>query len=450
MTRLLMIAPLLLAACAAQDWHEDLDRLREVVEAEAAGPAPVVGPPSTDADLDRLLSEPLDLATLIPLVKSRNPELREAVSRTRASLEGVEAAGALDDPMLKFETRGVPLRHPGSLGRARENMVGLSQTLPFPGNLSLRSESAARDAEGMHQRTRDRERELVLRLKRTYFDYYAAVRTIETHDIHLQLMEATEKISDAKFRTGAVTQQDVLKPQIEQVLLHNEVQAMEQMKGSARAAINTLLHRPVDAPLGEPKVIGLPDESFDFADLLARASRSRPELRAAELQVKSTQAALRLAERKRDLPDFGLEFGYMQMPDGPDSYSAMFSINLPWLTGGRNAEARRMERMLRADEAALDAAQGRAQFEIRDALLRVQAARRSYAFFHNELVPKSVQTFEVSRSSYEKDKVSFLEVLDAERSLRDVRLKHILAVTQYETAVAELERAVGEDLRRKP
>ena len=64
--------------------------------------------------------------------------------------------------------------------------------------------------------------------------------------------------------------------------------------------------------------------------------------------------------------------------------------------------------------------------------------------------PVTAQTVEVSRASYEKDKSSFLDLLDAERSLRDVRLKNIQAVTQYESAVADLERAVGADLRRKP
>ena len=62
----------------------------------------------------------------------------------------------------------------------------------------------------------------------------------------------------------------------------------------------------------------------------------------------------------------------------------------------------------------------------------------------------TAQTVEVSRAAYEKDKSSFLDLLDAERSLRDIRLRNIQAVTLYESAVADLERAVGADLRRKP
>jgi outer membrane protein TolC len=450
MNRTALFAPLLLAACAAPQWHEDLDRLRDIAAAVPVESESVHRLPSTDDELDRVLAGPLDLATLIPIARARNPELREASARTRSAVEGVALARSLDEPMFKIESEGIPFHHPAAVDQAVDNKIGLTQTFPFPGNVSLRAEAATRDAEGIYQRYRDRDRDVILRLKKAWLDYYAAVRAIETHDVHLQLMEATEKISDAKFRTGAVTQQDVLKPQIEQVMLHNEVQTMEQMKGSARAAINQILHRPADAPLGEPAEIVLPDETFDYADLLARAERMRPDLKAAELQVKSTQAALRLAERQRDLPDFSLGVDYMQMPNAPDGYSAMFSINLPWFTGKKSAEARRLEQTLRADEAALDTVRGRAQFEIRDALLRVQAARRSAALFRNELVPKSAQTVEVSRTAYEKDKSSFLELLDAERSLRDVRLKSIIAMTQYEGAVADLEKAVGEDLRRKP
>jgi outer membrane protein TolC len=452
MFRLARIAPLFLfsAGCAGSEWREDYDRLTVETSAAASAQSSATREPSTDADLDRDLSGPLDLAMLIAIAQKRNPEIRETAARTLAGLEGVRRAGALEDPMFRIGTEGVPIRSAGSLGLAMDNFAGLTQTFPWPGNLSLRSEAALRDAEGMHQMHRDRERDLVVRMKRAYFEYSFAVRSIEAHDDHLKLMEATEKISDAKFRNGAVPQQDVLKPQLEQVLVHSEVLGMQQMKSSARAAINTLLHRPIDAPLGEPREIVPPGDAFDVDELTARAIRSRPDLRAAESKVRATQTSLRLAERERDLPDFSVGVDYWQVPNGPDAYAAMLSINLPWFTGKRSAEARRLEQTLRADEAALDALRGRVRLEVRDAWLRTEAARKAAALLRTELVPKTGQTVEVSRAAYEKDKTSFLDLLDAERSLRDVKLKYIQAVTQYESAAADLERAVGSDLRRKP
>jgi outer membrane protein, heavy metal efflux system len=447
MVRLLFLAPLLLSAgCAGSAWREDFDRIQSLSAAVPATPTA----PRDDAETDRLLAQPLDLPTLVGLARARNPELREAAARTRAGIEEVRRVGSLDDPVLKAETQGVPFRHPGSLARAEENKIGLSQTFPFPGNLSLRSESATREAGRLHQMYLERERDVIARLKKAYFEYYEAVRSIEAHDDHLKLMEATEKISDAKFRTGAVSQQDVLKPQLEQVLLHAEVLAAEQRKGSAQAAINRILQRPSEAPLGLPRTVVPSDEPFDLKELTARAVQSHPELLAAELRVKSTKAAARLADRESTLPDFSVGLDYMQFPDGPDGYGAMVAINLPWFTGKRSAAARGLEHTLRADEAALDAVRARVQFEVRDAWLRTESTRRSAALLKTELIPKTAQTVEVSRTAYEKDKSSFLDLLDAERSLRDVKLKYIQAVAQYESAVADLEHAVGSDLRRKP
>jgi len=451
MARLTSLALLLLGAgCAAPAWREDFKFLRDESAALPAARAPVSRAPSSDADLDRALAQPLELSTLLSIARERNSELREAAFRTRAGLEEVRRAGALDEPMLRLGTEGVPLRHPGSLGFAENNTVGLSQSFPFPGTLSLRSEAALRDAQGLHQMYLDRERDVILRVKKAYADYYSATRSIEAHDDHLKLMEATEKISDAKFRTGAVSQQDVLKPQLEQVMLHTEVLSMEQMKGSARAAINALLHRPADAPLGEPRDPVPATEPLDLPDLQARALRSRPDLKAAELRVQSTQMSLRLARREKNLPAFSIDLDYMQMPREPDGYQAMLSITLPWFSDKRSAEARRMEQTLRADEAALDAARTRAQFEVRDAWLRTESARKTAALLRTELIPKSAQTVEVSRAAYERDKSSFIELLDSERSLRDFKLKYIQAVSQYESAAADLERAVGAELRRKP
>ncbi len=440
---------LLASAGCASSWREDYDRLRSDLEPLMARHEKAPPGPSTDEELDRLLSGPLDLATLLDIARTRSPELREALSRTRAGLEEVRRAGAFDDPTLRLQTEATPLHQPLAFDRAMDNTLGLAQQIPFPGNLGLRSEAALREAEATHQTYLERERDVAARLKKAYFELFALSRELEIHLEHVKILEGFEKVSDAKFRTGAVSQQDVLKPQVEMVLLHNEVLYVEQRLGTARAAINALLHRPAEAPLGRPGDVEPPRESFDLKELTAKALE-RPEVRAAELRARSTKAAAELARREATLPDFSVGVDYWQIPEGEDGWGGMLSVNLPWFTGKRSAEARKLEHRLRADEIALEGARSRVRFEVRDAFLRVEAARRSLVLFAGELLPKSAQGVEISRSSYENNKASFLDLLDAERSRRDVRLKHAQAAAQYESAVADLERAAGTDLRRKP
>jgi outer membrane protein TolC len=434
--------PLALVGCAAA-WHDDFDRLRDDLEAVRTLHETTPAEPETD------LSREIDLDGLVREARRRNPELRELAARSRAGLEEVRRAGAYDDPRLKFETEGVPYENP-SLRRAEVNKIGLSQAIPFPGNLGLKSEAALRDAESMHQMYLERERDVVARLKRAYFEYVLTSREIEVHREHVRLLEGFEKVSEAKFRTGVVSQQDLLRPQVEQVMLHAEVLGVAGRLESAKAAINALLDRPADAPLGEPRALVATEEAYDLKDLTQRALATRPEIRAAELRARGAKAGLQAAERESSLPDFELAFDYWQVPDEKDAWGGMLAINLPWFTGKKAAEARRLGHVTRAEEAALESARNRVRFEVRDAWNRFEAARKALALYRKELLPKSEQTVDVSRASYEKDKASFLDLLDSERSLRDVKLAQIQALVAVESATADLERAVGSDLRRKP
>jgi hypothetical protein len=452
MRRLTALALLSLcgSSCAGAAWQADYDRLTAdlAYSSRFTGPIESNPAPSTDAELDRMLTGPLDLDLLIKIATDRNPELKETLARTKAGVEEVRRASSLDDPMFKVEAWGVPLNKPVAFNRDDTNMFGLRQNFPFPGNLNLKGEAALRDAESMYQMYRDRKLEVVVRLRKAYLEYYSMSREIDIHLEHVRIMTEMEKIADIKFRNGQVSQQDILKPQVELVMLHNDVLAMNQHVETAKAAINALLSRPPEAPLGKPKEPAFPDETFDVKDLSSKAL-SRPDVLAAQLKVKSSEAQARVASREANLPDFSIGLDYWQMPGMPnDGYGAMFSINLPWFTGKHGAEVAKMEHTVRADQAAVETVRNKALFDVRDAYFRVEAAKSSLLLFKAELVPKSAQSVEVSRANYEKDKASFLDLLDAERSLRDVKLKYSQALVQYEMAVADLERAVGRPVRR--
>lgn len=449
MLRLVLAASCLIAGCSLESWRDDLARLESDISYSLVQHRTAPSGPSTDPELDKALSTALDLDTLIAAALSRNPRLREEMERVRAGLQEVHRAGALDDPMLKFEAWAVPLRKPLAFNRDDTNMLGLTQNIPFPGNLGLRAESALREAESMYQRYREGQREVMAEVKKAYYEYYMLTKELEVHLEHVKILEDFAKVSDIKFRTGTVQQQDVLRPQVELVMLHNEVLFIEQRIGAAKAALNVLLNRPDDAPLGRPRDIVPTEGRYDVKDLQAKALESRPELRAAFLKLQASRTGLELAEREATWPDFSIGVDYWQMPEKSDAWGGMFGINLPWFTGKRQAEARKIRHAVRADEIAIERIQSRVLFEVRDAYLRVEAARKSLVLLRGELLPKSEQNVEVSRANYEKGKASFLDLLDAERSQRDLKIKYYQALAQYESAVADLERAVGQELRRK-
>ncbi len=430
-----------LSACSSVQ-SDEIDRLEAELDR-------LPGRSSAPSDPVKDLAVEFDLDTVLDLVRATNPELRETAARARAGFHAIRRDGGLDDPQLRLRTEGVPLRQPSSVNRAEENSVGLEQVLPFPGNLGLRSESALREAESLKEMARQRERDVVARTKRAYFEYYSASKELETHLEHIRLLEGFEKVSDARFRTGAVSQQDVLKPQVEIILLQTDVLSAKQRIQSAKASLNGLLGRSATSPLGAPKDPVPSTASYaEFAELPKEAIETHPEVLASALRVKATRAQLDLANREANLPSFSLGIEYMQFPGEPDGWAGMFGVNLPWFTGKRRAESRRLEETLRADEAAVDAVRVRVLADVRDAYVRVDATGQALRLLRDELLPKTNQTVEVSRAGYERGQATFLDLLDSERSLRDVRLRAYQTVSMHESALADLERAIGRDLRR--
>ena len=73
---------------------------------------------------------------------------------------------------------------------------------------------------------------------------------------------------------------------------------------------------------------------------------------------------------------------------------------------------------------------------------------RQVVFIRDELVPAAREAFRVASTSYSLGGSSALEVLDARRTLLDAQSQLADALAAANTARADLERALGDPLRR--
>ena len=83
-------------------------------------------PPSLDASL----AGPLDRATLVRLVVARNPAVRAASQRARATETAADGEGRLPPPQVMGQVWQVPLARPYAFGDSQMIMVGVGQSFP--------------------------------------------------------------------------------------------------------------------------------------------------------------------------------------------------------------------------------------------------------------------------------------------------------------------------------
>ncbi|NUQ20998.1 MAG: TolC family protein, partial [Gemmatimonadaceae bacterium] len=104
---------------------------------------------------------PSGLDSLVALALRTSPALRAARSRVDAASARVAPAGARPDPMFMAGIQNFPLSDPGFGDFMTMKMIGVSQTIPYPGKLRRRTVIAEREAEAARASADAAERALV-------------------------------------------------------------------------------------------------------------------------------------------------------------------------------------------------------------------------------------------------------------------------------------------------
>lgn len=327
-------------------------------------------------------------------------------------------------------------------------MFTFGQDLPGRGKRRLRVAVAEKDVELAESEIAVGARDILGQVKRAYAELFVARKDIEIHLASVDLLRQFADISHAKYATGRISQQDVLKAVVEISTLHEDLVMLDERAQLAEAQLNTLLDRAPDTligPLAEPRAeVTLPPT----AELQRIALERQPELQTARLQRERAEAALAVA-RQDYKPDFFVGGGYFLMPGDRDSWTATVGITwpkAPWARGRLDARVAEATADIEAARAQQRAVENGIRLAVHEAYVRATAAGQRAALLRSSIMPQSEQTLEVSRAAYQTDRVDFLALIDNQRVLLDVQHSYYRALSDLEQALADLERAVGVDL----
>jgi outer membrane protein TolC len=286
------------------------------------------------------------------------------------------------------------------------------------------------------------------RVKRTYAELFLTRKAIDIHLASVDLLRQFADISQAKYTTGRISQQDVLKAVVELSKLHDDLVTLDERAGIAEAQLNTLLDRAPDVrigPLIEPRERVLLPAAVELQRL---AVEHQPELRSSQLEIERAEAALAVVQREYK-PDFFAMGGYMLMPRDRDAWMAKLGITwptAPWSRGKLDAQKAEAAAAVEAGRARRRSVENALRLAVQEAYVRVKAAEQRAALLRTTIMPQSEQTLEVSRAAYQTDRVDFLALLDNQRVLLDAQLDYYRALSDLEQALADLERAIGTEI----
>jgi outer membrane protein len=402
------------------------------------------------------VSGPLSLVDVVDRVLCRNPQTREVWAAARAQAAQVGVASAAFLPTFSAEG-SLSSNHVSAGGAAqgdtRFNEGSVSLTLSY-----LLYEFGARDAARESARqllaaanaTQDSTvQNLFLSGARTYYQVLAIQAAVDSQKEAERSSLESLKAAQARYDAGVGTPADRLQAQTaySQAVL-NRIRAEGDAR-NAHGALATLMGYDADyaftlVPGIEPPSL----ETFErnVGDLIAAARRNRPDLAAADAQVKAAEADVKSA-RASGMPTIALSASAADTDIHPgDTFGSSrigVTISIPIFSGfSTTYQVRAAKQQLAVTAAQRDRVSQQVALDVWNAYQNLntetQAVKSSY-----DLEASASQNERVALGRYKAGAGIILDVINAQASLANARLQLIQSQLNWNVARAQLAQSLG-------
>jgi outer membrane protein len=299
--------------------------------------------------------------------------------------------------------------------------ITLSQPI-FAGRRELRAYSQAKlGIENAREGTQAAEDGALLRVASSYLAVINSDRRVEVEQRNIALAERRLTQAQAFYEAGEVTRVDVLRAETARKASQRLLAVANQQREHAEGQLRTDLDLDGDIQVVAPErpLPPLPGE----ADLIARATTSRPDIDIAENNVRVARLEVS-KQRGYWLPTVTFDGGFVQQktPFPTDKYSyGAFRFNVPLFQAGevfaRVAGAKSREKQA---ELALEEAKLIAREDVRRALSDLESARIGLQLANEQLEAAQAE-YDQAFELYRAQEATSLDLASSEASLADAR-----------------------------
>jgi len=388
-------------------------------------------------------ADSLSLATVLRSAAEDNPHLRAARLQTRSLETRADQVQTLPDPTMGVSYFARPIVT--ARGEQRSQWR-IQQAIPVPGTRRLQRTVARLDAASAQASAETVEQSIAVELHDTIYTLYRIQEHIRLIERFQSDLDQFETVALAQYEAGTEGQPAVLKAQIERQRLDLRLEQLRADYASAAYRLANLTGQPsldrTALAIARPEALPVP---------AASAPSDRPEIYALRADIEKAERRTDLARKKR-WPSFSVGLQYFDIADtgltptmdGSDALAISAGISVPLWTGSTDAKIREGEIDRQRATADLDAFE--LEVRTRTAALREHLVRQSAQLrqLRQTLIPKAEMTVESALSSYQTGRTSFLDLLDAQRTLFQLQQDHATLFTRSLSTHAEFRYTTGQ------
>ena len=294
--------------------------------------------------------------------------------------------------------------------------------------------------------------DLTLKTKEAYFNILIADKAVEVAGKDVESRESNVSVARSFHKVGMIPVNDLLKAEVE---LANGQQNLVKARNASRlvrAAFNTVLSRPVNAPVEVEDILVYTPERVSFEELLSQALGNRPEIKLIDINLLQSDQEVCLA-RSKNYPEINMTYNYIQEGDDPSVSGSRFHDKGRWEAlavcswtfwewGKTHYSVKEKESLKKELLQTRLALEDSIRLELKEALLSLATAEKNIPTT-NKAVAQGEENLRVNEERYKAQVTTITEVLDAQTLLTEARVNYFRALYSHNLARARLERALG-------
>ncbi len=314
-----------------------------------------------------------------------------------------------------------------------EASTSVSWELETAGKRRLRT-LAADEASGVaRQGYLDARRTLILEVQNAFLNVVLAKENVRTLGEILATFEGLVKVNRTRFEAGDISRVELMRSEVAALGFRNELRRAELAARQERIRLQRLMGRTAPSPdfdVQDEIRRDAPAEGLEA--LTAAALAARPDLEALHREVRRAEAEVRLQQAlARPNVDFGVTH-HKQFVGALPGQSIGLRVEVPLPVLNRNQgeiERARQEREQAAVR--LRAVEQQVRAEVASAWERYMTARQLLETMERDMTGQARRVRDTIEFSYRRGEASFIDLLDAQRTLSETMQGYNEARVEY-------------------
>ena len=380
----------------------------------------------------------LNDATLLAL--QSNPDI--AVALRERDIENGQAlqASARPNPTLSGQVQDLRSQN-------RISVFTISQQLETAAKRDKRMAAADISMAMADTDIRVSQADISAKVYAAFYQVLAAQQALTLAQDLLQVATTSRETTAKRVLAGKISPVEETKAKVAEASLKIDLAIANQQLAAAKQRLGSLWAKndSLDndfVAIGDLKALQNMPALNDLINQLADS----PRLKKAALVITQKQAFSNI-EQSKQTPDITLSLGAQRNEELGGITQAIIGLSIPIPVFDKNqgnlqsAKAREFQAV---DEKA--ALENMLKTELVNAYNRRQLQLEAVNTYQNDILPGAQSAYAAARKGFEFGKFSFLEVLDAQRTLFQAKTQHIQALTLARLAEADIHTLVGNSI----